>query len=177
MSAPEMIIVGRLRRVHGIRGEMVVEAITDEPAEVFAAGRRLFVGTTAGDPAPDSLVLTVRRVRAQAEGPLIVSFDELADRSAAEPLRNRYLLVEADELSPPAEGEAYVHELIGMLVTIPGGDALGEVVDVFDLPQGLAVDVKYGKGTVLLPLIGEFVQSVDRVARRIVATPPEGLFE
>jgi 16S rRNA processing protein RimM len=177
MSAPEMVIVGRLRKVHGIRGEIVVEAITDEPAEVFAAGRRLFVGTTAGDLVPDAPVLTVRQAREQAGGYFIVAFAEIVDRSAAEPWRGRYLFLEADALTPPGEGEAYVHELAGMLVTLPTGEELGVVTDVFELPQGLAIDVRHGKGTVLLPFIGEFVQSVDRVTRRIVITPPEGLFE
>lgn len=177
MSAPEMVIIGRLRKVHGIRGEIVVEAITDEPAEVFAAGRRLFVGTSKGDPVPDAPVLTVHRAREQAGGYLIVAFDEITSRTEAERWRDRYLFVESDELTPPGKGEAYVHELVGMLVTLPTGEPLGEVADVFELPQGIAIDVRHGSTTVLLPFIGEFVQSVDRDARRIVATPPEGLFE
>ena len=72
MHAPELIIVGRLRRAHGIRGELVVEPITDAPAEVYTAGRRLFAGTVAGDPAPDGAALTMSQVRPMGDGRFIV---------------------------------------------------------------------------------------------------------
>ena len=177
MAAPELIIVGRLRRAHGVRGDLVVEPITDEPAEVFSAGRRLFAGTVTGDPADDGAELTVTHARPLSGGALVVGFGEIGDRSTAERWTNRYLLAPRDELTPPAEGEVYLHELVGMLVTLPAGEVLGDVLEVYELPHGLALDVRYGGASVLLPFREEFVQRVDRVARRIVATPPEGLFE
>lgn len=179
MGTPELIIVGRLRKAHGIRGDLLVEPITDAPAELFAAGRRLFAGTATGDPSPDGRTLTVRDVRTQHDGFLVIRFEEIADRTEAERWRHRYLLVEADAVSPPAEGEVWVHELVGMTVERPTGEPLGEVREVYELPQGLALDVARGAGgeRVLLPFREEFVQRVDRAARRVVATPPEGLFE
>src|SRR5688572_15239783 len=89
--ADELAIVGRIRKAHGIRGELVVEPYTNEPAAVFAAGRRLFGGTPdgrplaspAGTPAAAPLALTVNRATPHKDG-WIVRVDELADRTAAE---------------------------------------------------------------------------------------------
>jgi 16S rRNA processing protein RimM len=177
MTPPELMIVGRLRRAHGIRGELAVEPLTDTPAAVFAAGRVVSVGTAEGDPDPTGRVLTVQRVREQGNGSLLVVFEGIADRGDAELLRGRFLLAPANELEPPAEGEVYIHELPGMRVLLPGGEALGVVSDVFELPQGLALEVSRDRESVVLPFQEEFIESVDRAARTIVATPPEGLFE
>ncbi|HEY9450345.1 MAG TPA: ribosome maturation factor RimM [Gemmatimonadaceae bacterium] len=177
MTPPELMIVGRLRRAHGIRGELGVEPLTDAPAAVFAAGRAILVGTTEGDPDPAGRTLTVRRARPQGDGSILVSFDEITDRSEAELWRGRYLLAPASDLEPPAEGEVYVHELPGMTVVLTDGETLGVVSDVLELPQGLALEVHRDAGSVVLPFHEEFIESVDRSGRRIVATPPEGLFE
>lgn len=177
MDAPELIIVGRLRKAHGIRGALVVQPITDAPAEVFAAGRRLFAGTVDGEPDPDRGELTVASARPLPDGSLLVRFAGIDDRTASERWRGRYLLAATDTLRPPAAGEVYVHELAGMHVERPTGESLGTVRDVLELPQGLALEVAHGGGTTLLPFVDAFVQRVDRDARRIVATPPDGLFE
>ena len=63
MAAPELTIVGRVRRAHGIHGELVIEPLTDVPDAVFAAGRRVFAGTVDGDPAPDERTLVVKESR------------------------------------------------------------------------------------------------------------------
>ena len=125
MNPPEIMIVGRLRRAHGIRGELDVEPLTDTPAAVFAAGRSILVGTAEGDPDPAGRTLTVRRARPQGDGSILVSFDEINDRSEAVLWRGRYLMAPASELRPPADDEVYVHELPGMKVVLPGGEALG----------------------------------------------------
>ena len=177
MVPPELIIVGRMRRAHGVRGDLVVEPITNEPTEVFSAGRRLFAGTVTGDVAEDRAELTVTQARPMPDGALIVSFGEIGDRTAAERWTNRYLLAPREELTPPALGEVYLHELVGMLVSLPSGEVLGQVLEVYELPQGLMLDIRYRGSSVMLPYREEFVQRVDRDERTIVATPPEGLFE
>jgi 16S rRNA processing protein RimM len=177
MTPPELMLVGRLRKAHGIRGELDLEPLTDAPAAVFAAGRTILVGTTEGDPDPAGRTLTVRRARPQGDGSIIVAFDEISDRSEADRWRGRYLLAPASELEPPGEGEVYVHELPGMRVILRDGDSLGVVSNVIELPQGLALEVRRDSESVVLPFLDEFIASVDRASRVIVATPPEGLFE
>jgi len=175
--APELLIVGRLRKAHGIRGTLVVQPMTDAPAAVFAAGRRLVVGTPHGEPDPAKRPLVVESVRAQPDGSLLVQFAGIADRGEAERWRDRYLLADAHDLEPPGVGEVYVHELAGMRVELPSGEPLGTVAGVLELPQGLALEIHDGARQALLPFHAEFVRSVDRAARRIVAVPPAGLFE
>ncbi|MDQ6830090.1 MAG: ribosome maturation factor RimM [Gemmatimonadota bacterium] len=177
MSTPEMVIVGRLRKAHGIKGDLVVEPITDAPAEVFAAGRRLFAGTATGEPSANGATLVVESSRPLHGGGIIVHFAEIPDRTEAELWRNRYLLAPVAELPPPAGDEVYYHELIGMRVVLSSGEEVGEVREFYELPQGLALEVGWKGGTVVLPFREEFVNEVDRDGRRIVMTLPEGLLE
>ena len=173
----EFVIVGRVRKAHGIRGELVVEPITDAPERIFAPGQRVFAGTVRGDLAPDRRELHVDRATRFKEG-FIVSFREIADRTAAEQWRNRFFLVPGAEVPALAEGEIYVHELAGMRVLLASGAVLGDVVDVYELPQGIAIDVKRadGEGTVLL-LYEQSVLSADRDARTLTVTVPDGLLD
>jgi len=177
MPAPEWVIVGRLRKSHGLRGEIIVEPITDAPAEVFSAGRVLFAGDAAGDPLPDPPELTVSESRPHTNGLLAVRFEEMRDRDEASRWTNRYLLVPAAELEPPGEGEVYLHELEGMEVVLESGEHIGIVSSVFELPQGLALDVKRESGTVLIPFNEVFIHEVKRDERTVVIAPPPGLLD
>lgn len=180
MTTPAFIIVGRVRKAHGIRGEVVVEVITDAPDAIFASGRRVYAGTASGDISPARLELHLRSVRPFNEG-ILVGFAEVPDRNAAETWRGRYLLLPAEELPPPDDGEVYVHELVGMRVQLVGGQPVGTVEETYELPQGLAIDVRRDapreQETVMLPYDERTVASVDKAARVIVVTPPEGLVE
>ena len=79
MPTPELVIVGRVRRAHGVHGELVVETLTDSPDEVFAAGRQLVAGTVDGEPDARATVLTIESVRpGTAAGGILVKFDAVA---------------------------------------------------------------------------------------------------
>ena len=172
---PELIIVGRVRKAHGIRGDLVVEALTDSADEVFVAGRRLIAGTAAGDPSKDRRELHVVS-STPFKGGYIVHFAEITDRDAAELWRDRFVLAPADELVPPAEGEIYIHEIPGMRVELESGGLVGTVTDVFELPQGLTLDVARDRGSIMIPY-DRVVTSVDRDARVIRIDPPLGLLD
>lgn len=183
MNAPvrregaEFVIVGRVRKAHGIRGELVVEPITDAPDAIFAPGRRVFAGTVRGDIAPDRRELHVDRTSRFKEG-FIVAFREITDRNSAELWRNRYFLVPNTEIPALDDGEVFVHELLGMHVRLESEAPLGEVIDVYELPQGLALDVERvdGRGTVML-LYDQSVRTVDRDTRTVTVTVPDGLLD
>ncbi len=180
MTSPDVASVGRVRRPHGLRGELVVEALTDEPDAIFAPGRRVFRGTAAGALylAPGSkepVALTVTALRPFKEGWLIC-FAEISDRTEADKWNGRHLLVPVEELSEPAEGEVFAHELVGMtLVDAATGREIGPVVEFYDLPQGLLLEFKTETGLANLPFVDEFVSEIDREARRIKVTLPDGL--
>lgn len=180
MTAPdaaEFLLVGRVRKAHGIRGELVVELLTDAPGAVFAPGRRLFAGTADGRLDPRGQVLHVKHA-SPFKGGLIVHFEELADRTTAELWRERYILAPAADVPPPDEDEVYLHELVGMRMTVADGDVLGEVVAYYELPQGVVLEVKRGKGDmVLIPFTEGIVTELDEAARLITVTLPEGLVD
>lgn len=175
MSA-EFYLVGRVRRAHGIRGELVVESLTDEPDAVFAAGRRVFVGTARGEPARPPRELHVLR-SSPFKGGLIVAFDGLADRNAAELLRGHTLLVPDSEVAPPDPDEIFLHDLVGMQVRHVNGEVIGEVTEVFELPQGIVMEVRRAGDTIMLPFDERTVTEVDSVARTIAVDPLEGLLD
>jgi 16S rRNA processing protein RimM len=172
----DLVIVGRIRRPHGVRGEVFIEPLTDEPDAVYASGRRVFGGTLDGPMDDEAPTLTVIETRPFKDG-LLIRFQEIGDRTAAELWNGRLLLVPEDELSPLAEGEVYQHELKGMTVELSSGEVVGTVADVFEVPQGLLLDVARERGTVLVPFSGEVILGVDRRRRVVRIDPPEGLLE
>ena len=176
-SPSEFFIVGRARKAHGLRGELAVEVITDAPDAIFASGARLFAGTTTGDLAPDRAELHVVQAT-PFKGGMIVSFREITDRTEAERWRDRYFLVPSTELPPPEDDEVYVHELRDMHVVLTSGEAVGTVTEVYELPQGLTLDVRReGGSTVMLPYNDRFVTAVDREERVITVDLPEGMLD
>ncbi len=184
MPASEYAIVGLIRKAQGIRGEVVVEPLTDKPDVVFASGSRVFAGTSDGD------LATVEDIRGVEETPtltisaskpfkkgLIVQFEEISDRDSAELWRGRYLLAPFSELPPPDENQVYLHDLVGMRVIGTGGEDLGSVASFYELPQGLVLDVETGRGTVMIPYRPEVVVRVDLDARTIVIDEKLGFME
>jgi 16S rRNA processing protein RimM len=184
MPEPAYAIVGLIRKAQGIRGEVVVEPLTDEPDVVFASGSRVFAGTTEGDPAVTRDVmgaeevptLTVVESKPFKKG-LIVQFEELSDRDSAELWRGRYLLASFSELPPLKDDQVYLHDLVGMTVFNTAGSEIGTVTTFYELPQGIMLDVKTARGSVVVPYRPEFVLTADTAARRLVVNEASGLFD
>ncbi len=181
--APAFVIVGRVRKAHGVRGEVVVEPISDEPDTIFVSGRRFFAGDAAGRPEARGTTVEVVGARPFKEG-FLVTFAGISDRNAADLWRDRYLLIPEAELPAPAEDEIYLHDVPGMQVELPDGTVVGEVVTVWELPQGLMLDVARApaaegakESTVMIPWDERTVQHVDRDARRMVVDVPPGLLD
>ena len=165
------VVVGRIGRPHGIRGEVTVEPRTDEPDERFAAGAVLSVDGPVGE-------LVVARPHWHS-GRLLVHFEGVGDRNAAEALRGLLLHVErAEDETPDDPEEFYDSTLMGCAVEREDGSPVGEVVDVLHLPsQDLLVVRAPDDREVLVPFVAAFVSVVDVHQRRIVIEPPEGLLD
>ena len=184
MAEPEYAIVGLIRKAQGIRGEVVIEPLTDKPDVVFASGSRVFAGTPAGDLAIVHDVsgekaiptLTISDSRPFKKG-LLVRFEELQDRDSAELWRGRYLLARFDELPPLEEGQVYLHDLVGMKVVSVTGEELGTVTTFYELPQGLMLDINTRRGSVLIPYRPEIIVRTDIEARTIVINDTLGLLD
>ena len=175
MPGPEYAIVGLIRKAQGIRGEVIVQPLTDKPDVIFASGSRVFAGTPSGDLAPARDVrgveevptLTISESKPFKKG-LIVKFEELGDRDSAELWRGRYLLAPFSELPPLEEDEVYLHDLIGMRALSTSGEQLGTVTTFYELPQGLVLDIQTARGTVMVPYRPEVNVRTDLEERTVV---------
>ncbi|MFG1923668.1 ribosome maturation factor RimM [Cryptosporangium sp. NPDC048952] len=165
------LVVGRIGRAHGIRGDVLVEVRTDEPDERFAAGSVLVT-----DPA-DAGPLTVADARWHS-GKLVVRFADVQDRNDAEKLRGLLLVVDSDDLAPSDDpDEFHDYELVGLAVVGTDGASFGSVVDVVHSAAGELLVFKYQGAERLVPFVREFVPTVDVPGGRVVIDPPEGLFD
>jgi 16S rRNA processing protein RimM len=142
-----------------LRGVVRVEVLTDDPSR-FEPGSVLHV---EGSAAP----LTVREVRAEGPG-LLVAFDEVADRTAADGLRNRYLEGGVDTGRELPEGAHYWHEVIGSAVSTTNGEVLGELTDVFRVGESEIYVVNGPRGEILVPAIASVVKELVPGQKRVV---------
>jgi 16S rRNA processing protein RimM len=165
------VVVGRIGRPHGIRGEVTVETRTDEPDERFAPGAVLSV-----DAPVDSLV--VERTHWHS-GRLLVTFRGIEDRTAAEGLRGLLLHVErGEDETPEDDDEYYDSTLEGCRIELLDGTHVGVVREVVHLPsQDLLVAVTDDHREVMVPFVTAMVPRVDVAARLIVIDPPVGLLD
>lgn len=175
-AKPSLVIVGRIRRAHGIRGELAVEVMTESPNAIFAPGARLFAGTVQGDPSPDGQELSVGESRPFKDG-LLVRFAQIPDRTAAERWRDRFLLVPMDEVDAPADDEVFIHELVGLDVVLADGSTIGRIAATLETGAGLLLEIQRSGGTLLMPYELEFIQEIDVEGRRLVVDPPPGMFD
>ena len=168
------LVVGRVARPHGVRGELVVDVHTDEPEQRFAAGSSVAARLRTGD----RRTLTVRNARPHGVR-LLVVFDAVADRAAAEALRGALLTVDSSTLARPSDpDEYYDHQLEGLSAVLADGTVVGTVAEVVHSPgtELLAIH-REGLSEALVPFVRDIVPTVDLDAGRIVLTPPEGLLD
>lgn len=158
----ERLAIGYVARAHGVRGELRVHLHAPGSTVLASADRAWFGGV-------ERRLESVREV----QGALLVKLEGVDDRDAAEALRGQAVEVRREDV-PLAAGEVLVADLVGCAVVDEAGAPLGEIVDVLHGPQDLLVlhDERVER---LLPLVPEFVVSIDVAARRVVVAPPEDL--
>jgi 16S rRNA processing protein RimM len=165
------VVVGRIGRPHGVRGDATVEVRTDEPERRFAPGSSL--QTDRSD--PSCLVVGGHRWHS---GRLLVHFEGVDDRTAIEALRGTVLSVEIDLSERPSDpNEYYDHQLVGLTVVDQAGEVLGVVAEVVHGAQDLLVVSRPLGGEALVPFVTALVPDVDLTAGRVVTSLPEGLLD
>ena len=176
-SEPEFLVVGHINKAHGLKGEVFIWPLTDHPDSTFAAGVVLHMGDSDGNLTPGVDQTTrIETSRAYRKG-FLVRFEGHEGRTAAEALRDRYLLRPIAEIEPAEEGEIFYHEILGMRVKTLGGEDVGEVIEVYELKPSDLIEVKGAAGSVLIPFIREMILSVDVEEGVIVVDPPEGMLD
>ena len=166
------VVVGRVGRAHGVRGEVSVDVRTDEPERRFAPGATLLTDRRSGD------ALTVLAARPHGTR-LLVTFAQVSDRAAAESLRGATLLAALAEDERPADPEEfYDHQLVGLAVRTEERGVVGRVSDVLHLPsQDLLVVATDGGGEALVLFGGEVVPSVGLGLGEVTVADQPGLLD
>lgn len=168
-SPDTQLVVGRIGRPHGLRGEVAVQVCTDFPEQRFAVGAALRGNT--------GRTLTVETVRPH-RGALLVRFAGIADRDAAAELCGRILHVDAAELPDLDDpDEFYDHQLEGLAAVGLDGAALGTVREVLHAPASDLLVLDTDRGEVLVPFVRAIVPEVDLVAGWMRLDPPAGLLD
>lgn len=166
------VIVGRIGKAHGVRGAVTVEVRTDEPEVRFAPGSVLITDPEASGP------LVVEGYKWHS-GRLLLEFDGVLDRTAAEALRGTMLTVDVDDYARPEDpDEFYDHQLVGLDVVTVDGVSVGAITEVTHLPgQELLVVRAPDDREVLIPFVMAIVPTVDLEQHRVVIDPPPGLLD
>lgn len=172
-SGPRRLVVGRLRKPHGLKGEFTLFPLTSTPQVVFTAGSKLMRVDLGGEPLGELEIESARPYHRQ----WLVKFRGIADRPTLDSLRGSFVSVDAGILTEPEGDEVYLHELTGFSVRDETGAALGLVTGLYEVASGLMIEVQGPKREFLLPYKKEFVVGVVRGERRLVVRVPNGLLD
>jgi 16S rRNA processing protein RimM len=165
------VVVGRIGRPHGVRGEVTVEVRTDDPDLRFVPGAVLRTAPASRGP----LTVTGRRWNRDI---LLLTFEGIDSREAAEEVRNTELLVALADLPELEDPDAfYDHQLVGLSARLTDGSVLGEVAAVRHEGADLLVVRRSDGGELLVPFVAAIVPTVDLTGGFVVVDPPEGLLE
>ena len=166
----DLVTVGLIATVHGIRGEIVVHPLTDDPTR-FSAGEMVLL-EAPNVPANPRRILGSRMHQQR----FLILLEGVPDRSAAEALRGGRLCVREADLPALPPGQLWLHEAPGMAVVTEEGEVLGVVHELLETGEDRRLLVVHGpRGEVLVPFVEQFVVAIDRAARRITIRLLEGL--
>lgn len=164
---PAFLLVGILRRPHGVKGEVLMSVMTDFP-ERLTPGTTLYLGS-------NHQPVTIKNVRHHNKG-LIVAFEEFQLRTDFDHLRNQELFVRADDRPDLPDGEYYLHQLIGLQAVTEDGQILGPISEWIETgANGVFVIKPENGGEILIPDIDEVVVGIDLENRQITIRLIDGL--
>ncbi|MCX6543729.1 MAG: ribosome maturation factor RimM [Acidobacteria bacterium] len=166
-----LVVVARVARPHGLRGEVVLFSETDFPEERFRRGGHVLVEDGGG-----VRTLTVRSARFYKGRP-IVGFEGIDSIEAVETLVGHELRIEPGDMVALPPGCFYHHDLVGCRVETVEGNEVGTVTRVDGAGGASRLTVEGPAGEQLVPLVDAICRQIDPEARRIVIAPPEGLLD
>lgn len=173
MPDNKLVVIGEVVKPHGIRGELCVASHAESPL-LFAVGRKVGLRPPGG---------AVRFVKILAsrphQGRMLLFIEGVADRNAAEAMRRVEMVVPAEDMPPLAEGEVYLHEMIGFdVVLAETGVKIGVLESFLDVPGQDVWVVRAPDGKeILFPANEGTLDDIDPASRIIRVTPPQGLLE
>lgn len=181
----DLFLIGQVTQPHGVHGEMKVRPETDDPAR-FVEIERMYFGADPRAAARKAFAVDTVRYQTMKNGTVaaLVAVEGIDSREEAGDLRGTKVFAHADDLPPLAEGQVFVHDLIGMTVVLVDeddeltGETLGTVRDVFENGASFLFSViREGQPDLLVPDVPPIVRAVDAEAREIRVFPPDGLLD
>lgn len=170
-SIPEnLLLIGKVVRPHGIRGELKIEAYSESPS-TFSKGRRLYFYTAEGKLEEKEII----SVRAHKRF-FLIKVKDIDDRNRAEEYRNVEVYIEKDILEKE-EGEYFWYELIGLNVYLISGECIGKIEHILPTGSNDVYVVRGEEKEYLIPAIEDVVKEIDIEAKKMVIEPLEGLLE
>jgi 16S rRNA processing protein RimM len=167
-TEPRFLAIGRIVRPHGVRGEVVVEVLTDFP-ERFDTIEQVYLGDTL-----EAQIWQVVTSRWHKDR-VLLTLEGCQDRAVAEQLRGLLVQIPIEEAMPLGEDEYYAHHLIGLDVVTIDGEDLGRLSDVLFTNANDVYVVTGPRGQILLPAIADVIQGVDLEAGQVTVKLMEGL--
>jgi 16S rRNA processing protein RimM len=172
VTAEDLVVVGRLARPHGLRGEMSVEVLTDFP-DRFVPGLALVATDARGEGRRPLVVATVR----PSGDRLLVAFEGVDSRNAADELRGLDVSVPKGSEVPRPEGFVYHFDVEGCRAVDRAGRDLGLVTALVDVAGRSLLEIETPRGERQVPFVEPIVVSVDVARRLVVLDPPAGLLD
>jgi 16S rRNA processing protein RimM len=163
---PEFLAVGRVLRPHGVRGELLLETLTDFPEHLDEV-ETVYLGDAA-EPHP----LAGARVH---RGRLLIQLADCRHREAAEIFRGQLVQIRVGDTAPPPPGSYYYHQIIGLSVVTEAGEALGVVTEILETGSNDVYVVTGPSGEILVPALQGVILEVDLEAKRMTVQLLEGL--
>jgi 16S rRNA processing protein RimM len=164
---PAFLLVGKLHRPHGVRGEMIMSVLTDFP-ERLKPKLEVFLG-------PSHTPVMIKSLRHHNRG-MLIALEGYDSREAVNGLRNHEIFVPTEDRPPLPDGEYYLHQLVGLTAITEDGDSLGIVSDWIETGANGVFVVRDKEGNeILLPDIDEVVLKIDLEAGEMLVHLMEGL--
>ena len=166
-----MLAVGRISKSVGLRGEVRIALLTDDPKR-FDGLQTVWIGND--EASAERHTISASRIERSS---VVLKLSEIGSRTAADAQQGKYVFVEGRDAVKPKKGSYFIHDLIGMKVLTDEGRHVGAVRDVMHLPANDIWIVMNGMKELLIPAVKEVVVSVDDKRREIVIHAVEGLLE
>jgi len=167
------LVVGRVLRPHGVRGEVRVEVLTAYP-ERLSEHAWFYLATAE---APDDVSRhRVERIRPHGDI-VLVKFVGCEDRDAADELRNMMVKIAVETAVPLDEGELYIYQIIGLDAETDAGEWLGKVVEVIETGANDVYLIRGPRGEVLLPAVRDVIVDVDLAERKLLVHLMPGILD
>lgn len=177
-SSSDALLVARIGKPHGLRGEVTVQTHTDDPEARYVPGTVFVTQAQPGTGVPRTLTVTTARLHRLI---WLLGFAEIPDRTGAESLRGTQLFLDsdaADEVERDEDDGWYEHDLVGLAVHDTAGAVVGEVTGLMIGAAQDLLEVRLAdRREVLVPFVEAIVTEVDIEAGHVVVDAPEGLFD